>query len=270
MQSSQIETTITGKSIATPAASNTSHFHIKIKDNSNPIGIFVKANSKTINTSGVGGSSTTLTSTGHGFKTGDKITYTAGGTALNGLTNGASYFTKVVDANTFSLASSFDNATSEITSLLTFGGGNGHASDKFATVFATALLNDNKPTPMSAVGITAEINQISDTNAQISIIKEADKKQIIVDRITAGDGATAESFGFKTSQINLNVLNDEIRLQSFTSDVSGSHAIDLEVPTNSVKSLVGNNLSLSNLPSEDLIVLMTGNGSKNCSKLWRN
>ena len=71
-----------------------------------------------------------------------------------------------------------------------------------------------------------------------------------------------QSFGFKTSQINLNVLNDEIRLQSFTSDVSGSHAIDLEVPTNSVKSLVGNNLSLSNLPSEDLIVLMTGNGSK--------
>ena len=98
MQSSQIETSITGKSIATPAASNTSHFHIKIKDNSNPIGIFVKANSKTINTSGVGGSSTTLTSTGHGFKTGDKITYTAGGTALNGLTNGASYFAKVVDA----------------------------------------------------------------------------------------------------------------------------------------------------------------------------
>ena len=96
---------------------------------------------------------------------------------------------------------SFDNATSEITSLLTFGGGNGHASDKFATVFATALLNDNASTPASAVGITAEINQISDTNAQISIIKEADKKQIIVDRITAGDGATAEALVSKQAKL---------------------------------------------------------------------
>ena len=127
---------------------------------------------------------------------------------------------------------------------------------------ASALLNDNNATPASAVGITAEITQVSDTNAQISIIKEADKKQIVIDRITAGDSATAEAYGFKTSQLNLNVINDEIRVQSFSSDVSGSHAVDLEVPSNSIKSLVGNNLSISNIPSEDLIILMTGNGSK--------
>ena len=114
--------------------------------------------------------------------------------------------------------------------MLSFGGGNGHAGDTFSTVFASALLNDNTSTPASAVGITAEINQISDTNAQITIIKETDKKQIIVDRITAGDHAQAEAFGFKTSQINLNVLDDGIRAQSFTSDVSGSHAIDLKFP----------------------------------------
>ena len=40
------------------------------------------------------------------------------------------------------------------------------------------------------------------------VIKETDKKQIIVDRITAGDHAQAEAFGFKTSQINLNVLDE--------------------------------------------------------------
>ena len=262
MKSENIKSTFTGSSITTPVGSNTTHFHMKIKDNASPIGVFVKANTKTINTTGVGGSSTTLTSTGHGFKTGDKILYTAGGTALNGLTNGTSYFAKVVDANTFSLASTFDNATSEPLTLLSFGGGNGHAGDTFTTVFATALLNDNTSTPASAVGITAEINQISDTNAQITIIKEADKKQIIVDRITASDHATAEGYGFKTSQINLNVLGDEIRAQSFSSDVTGTHAIDLEVPSNSIKSLIGNNLSISNIPSEDLIILMTGNGSK--------
>ena len=235
---------------------------MKIKDNSSVIGVFVKSNSKTINTSGVGGSSSTLTSSGHGFKTGDKILYTAGGTALNGLTNGTSYFAKVVDANTFSLASSFTNATSSTPTLLSFGGGNGHSGDTFATVYATALLNDNSSTPASAVGITAQINQISDTNAQISIIKEADKKQIIIDRITFSDASTAEAYGFKTSQLNLNVLEDEIRVQSFSSDVSGSHAVDIDVPSSSIKSLIGNNLSISNVPSEDLIILMTGNGSK--------
>ena len=260
MQSSEVKTTITGKSIATPAGGNT-HFHIKVDGNSNPIGVFVKSNSKTINTTGVGGSSTTLTSTNHGFKTGDKILYTAGGTALNGLTSGTSYFAKVVDANTFSLSSSFDGATSDLTSLLTFGGGNGHANDTFATVFATALLNDNALTPASSIGITAEINQVSDTNAQISIIKEADKNQLVIDRVSFGDGVTAENFGFETCQINLNVINDEIRLQSFSSDVSSSSAINVTVPTNSVKSLVGNNLSINNLPPEDLVVVLTGNGS---------
>ena len=35
--------------------------------------------------------------------------------------------------------------------------------------------NDNTSTPASAVGSTAEINQISDTNAQITIIKETDR-----------------------------------------------------------------------------------------------
>ena len=150
MKSENIKSTFTGSSITTPVGSNTTHFHMKIKDNASPIGVFVKANTKTINTTGVGGSSTTLTSTGHGFKTGDKILYTAGGTALNGLTNGTSYFAKVVDANTFSLASTFDNATSEPLTLLSFGGGNGHAGDTFKTVFATALLNDNTSTPASA------------------------------------------------------------------------------------------------------------------------
>ena len=134
------------------------------------------------------------------------------------MTNGTSYFAKVVDANTFSLASSFANATSDTPTLLSFGGGNGHASDTFASVVASALLNDNAGTPASAVGISAEINQVSDTNAQISIIKEADKKEIVIDRVTFSDSATAEAYGFKTSQLNLNVLNDEIRVQSFSSD----------------------------------------------------
>ena len=263
MEPSKVETTITGSEITTPSGSDSTHFHITIDGNTAPIGVFVRSNSKTINTSGVGGSSTTLTSTNHGFKTGDKILYTAGGTALNGLTNGTSYFAKVVDANTFSLASTFVNATESPETLLTFGGGNGHAGDTFATVYAQAYLNDTFGTPATSIGISAEINQVDDTKAQISIIKEADKNNVTINTISFGDGATAENFGFKTNQVNLNVLDDEIRVQSFSTDYNDSSAVSIGVPTNSIKSLVGNNLSISNLPpEEDLIILMTGNGSR--------
>ena len=77
-----------------------------------------------------------------------------------------------------------------------------------------------------------------------------------------GDGATAETFGFKTNQMHVNVINDSMRIQSFTTDYSAAAAVSVEVPANSMKSLVGNNLSITNLPPEDLIVIMTGNGAR--------
>ena len=224
--------------------------------------MFVRSNSKTIDTSSVGGSSTTLTSASHGFKTGDKVLYTAAGTAMNGLTSGTSYFAKVIDANTFSLASTFTNATESPETLLSFGGGNGNAADTFSTVYAQAYLNDNFATPASSIGIEAEINQVDDTNAQISIIKEADKNNITINTNDFSDGATAESFGFKTNQVRLNVLGEELRIQSFSTDYNNSAAVNVEVPANSMKSIVGNNLSLTNLPPEDLIIVMTGGGAK--------
>ena len=263
MEPSQVETTITGSEITTPSGSDSTHFHISIDENTTNIGVFVRSNSKTINTSGVGGSSTTLTSAGHGFKTGDKILYTAGGTALNGLTNGTSYYAKVIDANTFSLASSFVNATKSPETLLTFGGGNGHAGDTFATVYAEAYLSDNFGSPASSIGISAEINQVDDTKAQISIIKEADKNNVTINTVSFGDGGTAENFGFKTNQVHLNVIDEGVRVQSFSTDYSDSSAVSIGVPSSSTKSLVGNNLSISNLPpEEDLIIVMTGNGSR--------
>ena len=262
LESSVVETTITGSSITTPSGSDSTHFHISIDDNTAPIGVFVRSNSKTIDTSSVGGSSTTLTSASHGFKTGDKVLYTAAGTAMNGLTSGTSYFAKVIDANTFSLASTFTNATESPETLLSFGGGNGNASDTFSTVYAQAYLNDNFATPASSIGIEAEINQVDDTNAQISIIKEADKNNITINTNDFSDGATAESYGFKTNQVRLNVLGEELRIQSFSTDYNNSAAINVEVPANSMKSIVGNNLSLTNLPPEDLIIVMTGGGAK--------
>ena len=259
MLDTNIETTITGSSITTPSGSDSTHFHLQLDEYSSTIGVFVRTNSKTINTSTVSGSSTTLTSTGHGFKTGDKILYTAASTAMTGLTGGTSYYAKVVDANTFSLASSFANATSDSPTLLSFGGGNGNASDTFATVYAQAYINDTFGTPASTVGISAEINQVSDTNAQISIVKEADKNNVIIDTINYSDGTTAESFGFKTNLSKVNVIDDEIKITSISTDQTSSNAVS--VSANNMASLVGNNLTISNLPPEDLIIISTGSGA---------
>ena len=262
MTESNISTTITGKSITTPSGGST-HFHIRLDNYSDPIGIFVSSNSKTINTSSISSSVTTLTSSGHGFKTGDKILYTAGGTALTGLTSGTSYFAKVIDANTFSLASTFALATSESPTLLSFGGANGSSSDTFATVYARALINDDTTTPASAVGISAEINQISDTNSQISIIKEADKNAIEIDTVSYSDGTNAESFGFYTNLTQLNVIDDSIKLTNLATDTVSGTAVDFSVPSSSIASLSGSNISISNLPpEEDLIILMTGSGAR--------
>ena len=265
MSAANVETTITGKSITTPTASDTTHFHIRLEDNSNVLGVFVRSNSKTIDTSSISSSSSTLTSNGHGFKTGDKILYTANSSNLNGLTSGTSYFVKVIDANTFSLSSTFDNATSDNPILLSFGGSGGNASDTFATVFAEVYVNDDiaSPTTASSIGITAEINQISDTNAQISIIKEADKKTISIDSDSFSDGTTAETnFGFYTNQTHVNVVDDSIRIQSFGTDITASTPVNIEIPSNSMKSLVGNNLSVNNVPNEDLVILVTGSGTR--------
>ena len=78
-------------------------------------------------------------------------------------------------------------------------------------LYAQAYLNDTFGTPATSIGISAEINQVDDTKAQISIIKEADKNNVTINTISFGDGATAENFGFKTNQVNLNVLDDEIK-----------------------------------------------------------
>ena len=80
--------------------------------------------------------------------------------------------------------------------------------------------------------------------------------------MTFSDGATAENFGFKTNQTRLNVLEMNLEYNLLVLTITSSSAVDVGVPANSMKSLVGNNLTLTNLPPEDLIILMTGGGSR--------
>ncbi len=78
-----------------------------------------------------------LTSAGHGFAVGDIVKYTAGGTALDGLTNGVSYKVSAAATNTFALQDMQGNA-------ITYGGGNGHAGDKFTKVNVLSVVTVSK------------------------------------------------------------------------------------------------------------------------------
>jgi len=277
MDQTNIETSITGTEINTPAVtlsggsptvSNT-HFHFTF-GREQPYCVGFTANTKTVNTTSAV-SSSQITSSSHGFKTGDKIHYNKGGTVLNALTDNTSYFAVVTGANTFKLASSYANATAETPVTMTIGGSGGHASDKFTSVVGN-IYNDDFPggSALTNLGISIELTQSSDTKAQVSFVKEADKGVIILsnakyDYLSTTSDAEAENYGFKTNQLNVNVINDGIRIQSIASESRGAKAVQVGIPSNSVKSLIGNNLSISSLPPEDLVVIMSGNGTRKIS-----
>ena len=269
MLDTNISTTITGTSITTPSASNTV-FHFTL-GRETPYEIAFTDLSNTVNTTSISSNSTTIdTSSAHGFKTGDKITYTAAGTNLTGLTGGSSYYAVVVDSDTFSLASSFENATADSPTLVSFGGG-GNALDTFKTVQAKVYNNDfsgGSGSEVTNIGVTVDVVQVSDSNAQLVITKEADKGEISIDKVTSSDGTTAESYGFKTNLTQLNVIGEEIKLASISTDKSNSEAVS--ITASGINSLTGNNLSIKNLPPEDLIIISTGSGSRKIAANYGN
>ena len=86
--------------------------------------------SVTINTTAPVNNTITHTSA-HGFSTGDAVTYAAGGTALTGLTDSTVYYVIKVDANSFKLASSYENASGKTQTAITLTATNGAANDTF-------------------------------------------------------------------------------------------------------------------------------------------
>jgi flagellar hook protein FlgE len=67
----------------------------------------------------------------HGFNTGDAVTYAASGVALTGLTNATVYYAVKVDAKSFKLATSYENATGKTQSVISLTATNGSATDTF-------------------------------------------------------------------------------------------------------------------------------------------
>ena len=110
-------------------------------------------NALTIDTTTLGGGAgTNLTSTSHGLSTGDKVVYTAGGTALNNLSSGTTYYAIKVDDNNFRLASSSANASGG-TAITVGGSGNGNASDKFIIPMSLEVLSSDFSSTSQSVDI---------------------------------------------------------------------------------------------------------------------
>lgn len=106
----------------------------------------------TILTTAVDATANTITVNNHRILTGTKLTYTANGTVLGGLTNATAYYAIVVDANTLKVASSLANA--QAGTAIDFTGVLGNNSQTFTgdTATATATVSGGA---VSAVTVTA-------------------------------------------------------------------------------------------------------------------
>jgi hypothetical protein len=86
-----------------------------------------------------------ITVSSHGFTTGDEVIYSIGsGTAIAELVDDLSYFVKVVNANTVSLATSFDNAQNNVVLTLTDGPSENHTITVTKTYAGTVVLVQNQ------------------------------------------------------------------------------------------------------------------------------
>ena len=85
-----------------------------------------------------------ITITGHGFITGDQVTYSdGGGTAIAELTDGRNYFVIKLNANTLSLANTFNDAERGTAITLSDGSSENHTITATNTHAGTVTLVQN-------------------------------------------------------------------------------------------------------------------------------
>jgi hypothetical protein len=102
--------------------------------------VYINVPFRTIPTTGVNTTAETITYTGHGLTTGDRIKYFDGGsTAITGLTDETIYYAIAVDADTFKVATTAENATAGTAVNLTGTGNNAQFFDLLDETTATAV-----------------------------------------------------------------------------------------------------------------------------------
>ena len=122
-------------------------------------------------TSSVSSTNDTITMTGHGYVTGDIVTYRAnGGTAIAGLTDATAFHVIRVDDNTFKLANSASNATAGTQLDLT---GTGNAAQFFTgrglTFNDRSVSASDASITVDGISITRASNEISDAISGLTI-----------------------------------------------------------------------------------------------------
>ena len=111
---------------------------------------------RTIATSMVSTANETITQTGHGMRTGTKLTYQDGsGTALAGLTDNTAYYVIYLTADTFKLATSLSNANAGTTINLT-GTGNNAQTFQGDTATATATVTSGAVTSVAVATVGSD------------------------------------------------------------------------------------------------------------------
>ena len=106
----------------------------------------------------------TITQNNHRFLTGQRVTYTAAGTVIGGLTSGNVYFVIKTDYTTFKLATSYSNAVNSVAIDLTALGTGTHsinvAFDGFNTRFKTTYDNGARTQISRAAQLQISVNGV--------------------------------------------------------------------------------------------------------------
>lgn len=108
------------------------------------------ADTATVPTTDVNTTDNTITETAHNYVTGQKVLYTAGGTAITGLTTATNYYVIVVDDDTFKLATTAANALAGTAIDIS---GTGNNAQTFGTTFTSAFLANTGATALVKIGV---------------------------------------------------------------------------------------------------------------------
>ena len=208
--------------LASSGSNASSGTNIELTGTGNDAQIFtgtISSSSSTVATSNVSTTNDTLTITGHGFVTGDRITYSAGGgTLLAGLTDGSTYYAIREDANTLKLASTAANAAAGTQLDLT---STGNDSQTFSGPQPIKVPTSSVSTSTNAVTMTAHGYVTGDVvtyraNGGTAVAGLADATAYHVIRIDANTFKLATSASNATAGTNVSFTGTGNNDQYFT------------------------------------------------------
>ena len=274
--------------LASSGSNASSGTQIDLTGTGNDAQIFVgtrSASSSTVTTSNVSTTASTLTISGHGFVTGDRLTYDASsGTALAGLTDGTTYFAIRVDDNTVKLATTAANAAAGTNITLT---GTGNDSQTFSgpqppTVATSSVSTANNRITMTGHGyVTGDVVTYR-ANGGTAIAGLTDATAYHVIRISADSFKLAATGADALAGTSLAISGTGNSAQFFTGSgiafnprsVSASDAaltvngIDITRSTNSISDIItGMTINLLNTTNSVGTVSITTDSSQVETKL---